>query len=79
MFSFIFTVTPSDSLAPSAVATVTAVVCCVVATGLSCEPGGPALLLEERQTSVQEARPRHQRVEQRAARQADGEDFYRCV
>lgn len=63
----------------AAVAMVTVVVCFVVAAGLPCEPGGPALLLQERQTSVQEACSRHQRVEQQAARQANGEDFYRCV
>lgn len=30
--------------------------------GLPCEPGGATLLLQERQTSVQETRSRHQRV-----------------
>lgn len=34
----------------------------VVVSGVSREPGGPALLLQERQTSVQEARSRYQRV-----------------
>lgn len=35
----------------------------VATAGLPCEPRGPAFLLKERQTSVQEARSRHQRVD----------------
>lgn len=35
----------------------------VVPAGLQCEPGGSAFLLQERQTPVQEARSRHQCVD----------------
>lgn len=34
-----------------------------LSAGLSCEPGGSAFLLKERQTSVQETRSCHQRVD----------------
>lgn len=38
-------------------------VTCVVPAGVPREPGGSTFLLKERQTSVQEARSRHQRVD----------------
>lgn len=40
-----------------------AIVIHVIISGLSLEPWGSTFLLQERQTAVQEARPRHQRVD----------------
>lgn len=65
---------------------------CVTA-GLPREPGGPAFLLKERQTSVQETCSRHQRVDlttscclgaqrdrhRRLQRRTRADKFYRCV